>query len=290
MFASALILTLGLSLASAVKAATAAPWAQCGGITYKGPIECDPGYVCTYMNPYYSQCIPSTTTTKSTTTDAGTTTDCIALGWCPSSSTTSSRTTTTTTSTSKSTTTTTTTTQTTTRSSSSSTKTATQTCPYAIPRATGTPIGAITEGTAVYGFYLQRDSTTNEAILIPDPYAPEIYYSSSIYRMEYVGTTGNCVSRVYLNIYQPTPSTISYKQLKWSPNVGLTFSWKSDTSQVLQTITTNNGFTTNWGDHDWFLACLQDGKWKVYLQTGADVPADVTCVSTQLKLGYVVAE
>ncbi|KAG8918852.1 hypothetical protein FRC00_012012, partial [Tulasnella sp. 408] len=185
---------------------------------------------------------------------------------------------------------TTTTTPTTTSSSSSSTKTATQTCPYAIPRATGTPIGAITEGTAVYGFYLQRDSSTNEAILIPDPYAPEIYYSSSIYRMEYVNTTGNCVSRVYLNIYQSTPSTLSYKQLKWYPNIGMTFSWKSDPSQVLQTVATNDGFTLNWGAHDWFLACLQDGKWKVYLQTGTDAPAGVTCVSTQLKLGLVVAE
>lgn len=142
----------------------------------------------------------------------------------------------------------------------------------------------------MYGFYLQRDASTNEVILIPDPYAPEISYSGSIYRMEYVGTTGNCVSRVYLNIYQSTPSTLSYKQLKWSPNIGMTFSWNADPSQVLQTVATNNGFTMNWGAHDWFLSCLQGGKWKVYLQTGTDVPAGVTCVSTQLKLGLVVAE
>ncbi|KAG8945020.1 hypothetical protein FRC04_001276 [Tulasnella sp. 424] len=254
MLPQALLFAIVLSLSLTVKAATAGPWQQCGGITYKGPIECDPGWVCTYLNDWYSQCIPSATTSKSTSTPTPTPT--------PTS----------------------------TRSSSSSSRSTTTTqCPYAVARATGTPIGAITEGTPFYGFYLQRDPAMNEAVLIPDPYAPEIFYSSSIYRLEYVNSNATCISRVYLHIRQPTPSTLSYKPIAWLPNNALTFSWKSDSNQVLQTVTTNNGYSLNWGDHDWFLACLQDGKWKVYLQTGNDAPAGVTCVPTQLKLGLVSA-
>ncbi|KAG8922211.1 hypothetical protein FRC00_007707, partial [Tulasnella sp. 408] len=181
-------------------------------------------------------------------------------------------------------------TPTSTRSSSSTSRTATTTCPYAVARATGTPIRAITEETPFYGYYLQRDSITNEAILIPDPFAPQISYGTSIYRLEYTSTNATCISRVYLHIAQSLPSTLSYKQIYWRPNVGTTFSWKADSNQVLQTVTTNNIYSMNWGDHDWFLACLQDDKWKVYLQTGSDAPAGVTCVATQLKLGLVAAE
>lgn len=50
MLPQALLLAIVLSLSLTVKAATAGPWQQCGGITYKGPIECDPGWVCTYLN------------------------------------------------------------------------------------------------------------------------------------------------------------------------------------------------------------------------------------------------
>ncbi|KIO26060.1 carbohydrate-binding module family 1 protein [Tulasnella calospora MUT 4182] len=249
MFSSALLFAFGLSLSLTVKAATAGPWQQCGGITYKGPIECDPGWVCTYQNSYYSQCIPGGTTKATTSTPTST------------------------------------------RSSSSTSRTTTTTqCPYAIARATGTPIGAITEGTPFYGYYLQRDSTTNEAVLIPDPFAPQISYGTSIYRLEYISANATCISRVYLHITASPSSSPSYKQIYWLPNNALTFSWKSDPNQVLQTVTTNNGYSLNWGDHDWFLACFQGGKWKVYLQTGSDAPAGVTCVATQLKLGLVVAE
>ncbi|KAG8957528.1 hypothetical protein FRC00_003821 [Tulasnella sp. 408] len=163
-------------------------------------------------------------------------------------------------------------------SSSSTSKTATPKCPYAITRATGTPVGAITEGTLFYGEYLQCDSSTNEAVLIPDPFAPQLCANAT------------CVSRVYLEIFQSSPSTLSYKQIYWRPNVGTTFAWKPDPNQIPQTVTTNTGYLLNWADHDWFLACLQDDKWKVYLQTGSDSPAGVTCVATQLKLGLVTAE
>lgn len=77
-------------------------WSQCGGIGWTGATTCVAGYVnyifllynhmlrstftrntCTYLNDYYSQCIPSsattmsttsTTTTKTTTTATTTTT------------------------------------------------------------------------------------------------------------------------------------------------------------------------------------------------------------------------
>jgi len=46
-------------------------WAQCGGVNWTGATTCVSGYVCTYSNDYYSQCIPGTssaTTTKPVTT------------------------------------------------------------------------------------------------------------------------------------------------------------------------------------------------------------------------------
>ncbi|KAF5318796.1 hypothetical protein D9619_010785 [Psilocybe cf. subviscida] len=55
-------------------------WGQCGGQNYSGDTTCDAGSVCTYSNPFYSQCLPgtatstSTTTTKSSTTTTKTTT------------------------------------------------------------------------------------------------------------------------------------------------------------------------------------------------------------------------
>ncbi|KAF9471786.1 hypothetical protein BDN70DRAFT_938685 [Pholiota conissans] len=47
-------------------------WGQCGGTGWTGATTCVAGSVCTYSNPYYSQCLPgtasSTTTVKPTTT------------------------------------------------------------------------------------------------------------------------------------------------------------------------------------------------------------------------------
>ncbi|QRV81254.1 Cellulase (glycosyl hydrolase family 5 protein) [Ceratobasidium sp. AG-Ba] len=51
-------------------------WAQCGGQNWTGGTTCVSGYVCTYSNPYYSQCIPGTasaTTTSKATTSTTTT-------------------------------------------------------------------------------------------------------------------------------------------------------------------------------------------------------------------------
>jgi len=40
---------------------------QCGGIGWTGPTICASPYTCTYVNDYYSQCLPSTTGTSSYT-------------------------------------------------------------------------------------------------------------------------------------------------------------------------------------------------------------------------------
>ncbi|KAJ3557369.1 hypothetical protein NM688_g1508 [Phlebia brevispora] len=37
-------------------------WGQCGGINYTGDTSCVAGTVCTYLNDWYYQCIPATTT------------------------------------------------------------------------------------------------------------------------------------------------------------------------------------------------------------------------------------
>ncbi|KNZ75500.1 Endo-1,4-beta-xylanase F3 [Termitomyces sp. J132] len=68
-----------ISLAILVnRAAAVAPeYSQCGGIGWTGDTACASGTVCTYINDYYSQCLPptgSTTTTITTPTTTTTTT------------------------------------------------------------------------------------------------------------------------------------------------------------------------------------------------------------------------
>ncbi|KAF8322015.1 cellulase-domain-containing protein [Clavulina sp. PMI_390] len=71
-----------LALAAGVNAV--AEYGQCGGIGYSGSTTCDSPYVCTVINAYYYQCLPSgsgtttggsggnpTTTTKASTTTSG---------------------------------------------------------------------------------------------------------------------------------------------------------------------------------------------------------------------------
>ncbi|KAF7296256.1 Glycoside hydrolase [Mycena chlorophos] len=80
-----------LVAAICVRAQTTVPvYGQCGGIGYTGSTVCASGSYCYDQNPYYSQCIPGTTSTSSTSTHSTTTT---------SSSTTSKSTTTSSTST-----------------------------------------------------------------------------------------------------------------------------------------------------------------------------------------------
>ncbi|PFH48763.1 glycoside hydrolase family 10 protein [Amanita thiersii Skay4041] len=46
-------------------------WGQCGGIGWTGPTTCISGYTCVFQNDWYSQCLPSSSTT--TTSGTGTT-------------------------------------------------------------------------------------------------------------------------------------------------------------------------------------------------------------------------
>ncbi|KAJ7110631.1 glycoside hydrolase superfamily [Mycena epipterygia] len=67
------LVILALSLASAL--AQSPIFGQCGGQGWAGPTTCATGSVCTFSNPFYSQCLPSaTTTTVGTTTTVKTTT------------------------------------------------------------------------------------------------------------------------------------------------------------------------------------------------------------------------
>ncbi|KAG6898277.1 Beta-glucosidase cel3A [Termitomyces sp. T32_za158] len=62
-------------------------YAQCGGIGWTGDTTCATGAVCTYINDYYSQCLPSTgstTPTTSTSVTSGTPTT-TSTGTAPSS-------------------------------------------------------------------------------------------------------------------------------------------------------------------------------------------------------------
>ncbi|KAL4903975.1 putative mannan endo-1,4-beta-mannosidase F [Aspergillus multicolor] len=65
-----------LSLFTLVGAAAAqsAAYGQCGGNNWSGATTCVSGYVCTYQNEWYSQCLPGTVTSSATSTTLTTTT------------------------------------------------------------------------------------------------------------------------------------------------------------------------------------------------------------------------
>ncbi|KAJ7458495.1 CEL4a mannanase [Mycena latifolia] len=65
------LLILAFSLASAL--AQSPVWGQCGGQNWTGPTTCVAGSVCTFSNPFYSQCLPGTATTTVGTTTTPTT-------------------------------------------------------------------------------------------------------------------------------------------------------------------------------------------------------------------------
>ncbi|KAI0050325.1 carbohydrate-binding module family 1 protein [Auriscalpium vulgare] len=64
------LLTPLVTLAVLVQLVSAqvAVYGQCGGEDYSGSTTCASGSVCTYSNPYYSQCLPGTATSTPTTT------------------------------------------------------------------------------------------------------------------------------------------------------------------------------------------------------------------------------
>lgn len=54
--------------------AQSSAYGQCGGTGWTGATTCVTGYVCTYQNDWYSQCIPGGTTLSTLTTITPTTT------------------------------------------------------------------------------------------------------------------------------------------------------------------------------------------------------------------------
>lgn len=54
-------------------AAQSGAYGQCGGTGWTGATTCVSGYVCTYANEYYSQCVPGTASSTASSTAASTT-------------------------------------------------------------------------------------------------------------------------------------------------------------------------------------------------------------------------
>jgi len=84
----AIAAALGATSVSAV-----AVYGQCGGKTYTGSTVCDAGSTCTYVNDYYSQCLPGSA--AGTTTTASTKTSTVSGGTSKTTTSTSGGTTTT---------------------------------------------------------------------------------------------------------------------------------------------------------------------------------------------------
>jgi len=78
------LIALAASLTPAVLAQSPI-WGQCGGQGWSGATTCATGSVCTFSNPYYSQCLPGT---AAPTTVAPTSTSTVASSTAPASSTT----------------------------------------------------------------------------------------------------------------------------------------------------------------------------------------------------------
>ncbi|KAJ6613608.1 hypothetical protein B0H10DRAFT_218430 [Mycena sp. CBHHK59/15] len=88
---SAYLSAIAAFLIYGASAQTTAPqWGQCGGMGWTGATICPANFVCTFSNPYYSQCIPGTTTTLTSTATTTTTVSSSGGGAPPSSTSTAS--------------------------------------------------------------------------------------------------------------------------------------------------------------------------------------------------------
>ncbi|KAF5515352.1 putative 1,4-beta-D-glucan cellobiohydrolase C [Colletotrichum siamense] len=68
------LLASSLLLVASVQAQSTAPaWGQCGGQNWTGATSCVSGYTCSVLNPYYSQCIPGSSTPTTTSARASST-------------------------------------------------------------------------------------------------------------------------------------------------------------------------------------------------------------------------
>ncbi|KAG8947511.1 hypothetical protein FRC04_010692 [Tulasnella sp. 424] len=128
---------------------------------------------------------------------------------------------------------------------------------------------AITPGTAVTGLQLAR-SSTGAVILATEGFATLVSYSNGGF-----GEFALC-HYYWLNIGN---STHSYKPLSWDTDQETT-NWSAGSGQIITALGTSTYSTTST-----FLACNESDSWTLYLQTGKEVPSDVTCVETQLQTG-----
>lgn len=80
-----------LSVLATGALAQSSAYGQCGGTGWTGATTCVSGYICTYQNDWYSQCIPGTA--SSTATTIGTTTTTVTTSSRTTSSTASASTT-----------------------------------------------------------------------------------------------------------------------------------------------------------------------------------------------------
>jgi hypothetical protein len=56
-----------IAMGTAAQSNLCGEWQQCAGKWYTGCTQCSPGFVCSYSNEYYSQCIRESSTTQATT-------------------------------------------------------------------------------------------------------------------------------------------------------------------------------------------------------------------------------
>ncbi|KAF8311945.1 hypothetical protein DL93DRAFT_2082582 [Clavulina sp. PMI_390] len=216
-------------------------WEQCGGIGWTGSSACATGACCTYINPYYSQClactsssstIGSTTSTSSKSTSTTSQTVKSTSSVPPSSSTTTTKTT------------------------SKTAATTTTTSSGASP--SGTQIRA--DQDPVYHFYLQNDAGT--AVLGPEDSGAYFVFNSD-------GSLSISGSGLYLNLAN---TTSSYPQLTMGSTATF-FGWGLEGDTIITTTTSAFGRQLN------FLACTTSDttRYSVYLELGTGAPVGATC-------------
>ncbi|KAG6850675.1 hypothetical protein H0H93_010403 [Arthromyces matolae] len=200
----------GLLLAARVSGqTTASQWGQCAGIGWAGATLCPTGWVCTYLNDYYSQCLQGTSTTTTSASKTTTTT---------TTSSTSKTTTTTTTNTSKTTTSSSTVSTTSTTTSSAASGTATLLSGYSWIRAVEDPN---------FHQYLRSEviNTASTAVL-GDPSTAGQFQITNGQLIQYAGGTP-----LYAVVENQANSTVTKLLMSWSttPATSGTFVFSGDT-------------------------------------------------------------
>ncbi|KAG8947494.1 hypothetical protein FRC04_010675 [Tulasnella sp. 424] len=130
----------------------------------------------------------------------------------------------------------------------------------------GAPIVASTTGTAVTNLQLAVDVT--RATLKTAGFTGGYDFVGGG-----IGAFDGCHD-FWLNI---GTSAHSYKPLSWAFDDKETTTWVASEGSTISAAATSSYSATSE-----FLACEESGTWYLYLQTGTDVPAGVTCATTEL--------